>query len=208
MSADFKIYVVDDDPKVLQSVRLLLRTHGYDARCFESAEAFLHDADPDGIGCVIMDLRMPGIGGAELQQRLRRDDSPLAVVVVTAHADVATTVDLMKYGAVSVLEKPFGAANLVSAVELALRRSQEMYDVIRRDREVGERLSRLSDLERQVMRGMIAGTPTKALANELGISMRTIDRRRQIVLQVMQVESIGELGLLLARRNNSWASPP
>lgn len=192
------VFVVDDDPAVLTSVRTLLATNGFDVRSFESTKVFLDQIDIDTVGCLVTDLRMPGMDGAQLQRVLLLARSSLAVIVVTAHADVPLAVDLMHRGAVTVLEKPYNPPALVNAVRKALRQSREMHRQVRRVREIEERLAQLADQEREIMDGMIAGKPIKTVSHELEISMRTVDRRRAKVLMKMQVASIGELGALLA----------
>lgn len=200
MTAKENIYVVDDDCNVLSSLCVLLKKRGFDARGFETAEDFLNSVEIDGPGCVITDLRMPGMDGRELQQRLLARDSSLGVVVVTGHADVPTTVQLMNNGAVTVLEKPYQTPALLRAVETALDRSHERLRMSSEARDIERRIAQLTDEELHVMHGMIAGTPIKALARQLGISMRTVDRRRNSVLRTMHAGSIGELGTLMAKR--------
>lgn len=197
MSDSNSIYVVDDDEAVLMSVRAMLSQHGYHCQCFLTAGEFLRNAPADRPGCVITDLQMPEITGVELQQRLVAQESPLAVVVVTGVADVPTTVSLMERGAVTLLEKPYNHDDLVHAVEKGLELSRETFRQKNNKKSVLERLATLSLDERRVMDCMLTGQPNKAVAHRLELSMRTVDRRRQAVLEKMGVRTAPELALLL-----------
>ncbi len=191
------IYVVDDDEAVLLSVQAMLMQHGYECRCYLTAEDFLREAPNDRPGCVITDLQMPEVSGIELQQRLLADESPLTVVVVTGVADVPTTVALMERGVVTLLEKPYNHDDLVQGVERALELSREKWLQRQNNNSVRTRLATLTDDERRVMECMLTGQPNKAVAHRLELSMRTVDRRRQAVLEKMGVRTAPELALLL-----------
>jgi FixJ family two-component response regulator len=197
MSDSTIIYVVDDDEAVLLSVQAMLKQHGYLCRCYLSAEKFLREAPCDRPGCVITDLLMPEVSGVELQQRLIAEQSPLSVVVVTGVADVPTTVALMERGAVTLLEKPYNHDDLVRAVERGLAASRERWLQKQDEQSVLDRLATLTEDEYRVMECMLAGQPNKAVAHRLELSMRTIDRRRQAVLEKMRVRTATELALLL-----------
>lgn len=199
------IYVVDDDEAVLLSVQAMLKQHGYSCGCFLTAEEFLRAAPRDLPGCVITDLQMPEISGVELQQRLVADQSPLSVVVVTGVADVPTTVALMERGAVTLLEKPYNHDDLVHAVERGLEASRKRWMERQSRQSVVDRLATLSDDERRVMECMLTGQPNKAVAHRLELSMRTVDRRRQTVLEKMGVRTAPELALLLGCAGISFA---
>ncbi len=197
------ILILDDDAVVLDSLRAILTAQGFLTQCYSTAEELLHTADLDSPGCVVTDLRMPGTDGVQLQEELLAAGSSLAVVVVTGHADIPVTVQLMQRGAVDVLEKPYHPQALVGAVRQALDRSEIQYQTAQQVHEVERRLAQLTENEKRVMRGMIAGQPIKSLARECGSSMRTIDRRRRTVLHKMRVKSIGELGAMLGQRKLS-----
>jgi FixJ family two-component response regulator len=197
MSDSIIIYVVDDDEAVLLSVQAMLKQHGYLCHCYVSAEEFLRDAPRDCPGCIITDLQMPEVSGVELQQRLIEEQSPLSVVVVTGVADVPTTVALMEKGAVTLLEKPYDHDDLVRAVERGLAASRERWLQKQDEQSLLDRLATLTEDERRVMECMLAGQPNKAVAHRLELSMRTVDRRRQAVLEKMRVRTAPELALLL-----------
>jgi FixJ family two-component response regulator len=199
------IYVVDDDEAVLLSVQAMLSQHGYLCRCHLSAEEFLRDAPGDSPGCVITDLQMPDVSGVELQRRLVVNESPLSVIVVTGVADVPTTVALMERGAVTLLEKPYNHDDLVHAVERGLALSRERWLQKRSEQSVVDRLAALTEDEHRVMECMLTGQPNKAVAHRLELSMRTVDRRRQAVLEKMGVRTAPELALLLGAARVSTA---
>jgi FixJ family two-component response regulator len=205
MSDSYPIYVVDDDEAVLMSVQAMLSQHGYACQCYLTAGEFFRQATTDAPGCVITDLQMPEISGVELQQRLVAMDSPLAVVVVTGVADVPTTVSLMERGAITLLEKPYNHDDLVRSVERGVSLSRERFMQKQNHRSVRERLETLSDDERRVMDCMLTGQPNKAVAHRLELSMRTVDRRRQAVLEKMGVRTAPELALLLG---SAGITPP
>lgn len=196
---DSTILILDDDAVVLDSLRAILAAQGFLTQCYSTAEELLHTADLGSPGCVVTDLRMPGTDGTQLQEDLLAAGSPLAVVVVTGHADIPVTVQLMQRGAIDVLEKPYHPRALIGAVRRALDRSEIQHQTAQQAHDVERRLAQLTEDEKRVMRGMIAGQPIKSLARECGSSMRTIDRRRRTVLHKMQVKSIGELGAVLGQ---------
>jgi FixJ family two-component response regulator len=191
------VYIVDDDEAVLLSVKAMLSQHGYQSHGYLSADEFLAEAPSDFPGCVITDLQMPVVSGVELQQRLLAAKSFLAVVVVTGVADVPTTVTLMEKGAITLLEKPYDHNKLVLAVERGLTLSREQWLQARSEQLTRQRLESLTEDEHRVMQCMLTGQPNKAIAHRLGLSMRTVDRRRQAALEKMDVRTAPELGLLL-----------
>jgi FixJ family two-component response regulator len=197
MNDSISVYVVDDDEAVLLSVKAMLSQHGYGCLCFLRAEEFLRNARFDQPGCIITDLQMPEISGVELQRRLVAAHSPLSVVVVTGVADVPTTVALMERGAVTLLEKPYNHDDLIEAVQKGIAQSREKWSLRRSQEAVRDRLAALSMDERRVMECMLTGQPNKAVAHRLELSMRTVDRRRQAVLEKMGVRTAPELALLL-----------
>lgn len=193
------IHVVDDDQAVLMSVRAVLADLRCGTRCYASAEQFLSEADISRPGCLVTDLQMPGITGSELQQRLIHSRSPLSIVVVTGVADIPITVNLMRLGAVTLLEKPYEPAALLGAVREALATSQQRWEQDQTQQGIAKRLSELTNEERQIMQAMLANKTNKAVAQQLNLSMRTMDRRRSAILETMRVNSVPELAALLSR---------
>ena len=192
------IYIVDDDNAALMSVRAVLEELESEIKCFFSAEDFLSTAAIDQPGCLVTDLQMPGINGVELQRTLVDQESPLSIVVVTGVADVATAVSIMKLGAVTILEKPYEPDELLAATKEALQSSQMRWKKDQRERTIRECLSRLTVEEQQIMKGMLANCTNKAIAMGLDLGKRTLDRRRNSILEKMRVNSVTELAILLS----------
>jgi two-component system, LuxR family, response regulator FixJ len=193
MPAEPIIYVVDDDEAVRQSLEFLLTTAGMKARSFESARAFFEVLPQIGFGCVITDVRMPDITGIDLLKRVKEVDADLPVIVITGHGDISLAVEAMKIGAVDFLEKPFDDDHLLDAVKSALNREA---DVVQRKAEVSEiedKLAALSNRERQVLDGLVAGNPNKTIAFDLGISPRTVEIYRANLMTKMGANSLSDL---------------
>jgi two-component system, LuxR family, response regulator FixJ len=203
------VHVVDDDPAVRDSLRVLLESVGFVVRTHESAQAFLALA-PGLRGCVLTDVRMPEIDGLELQQRLSACGAPLAVVVMTGQGDVPVAVRAMKAGAVDFLEKPFNEHALLDAVRRALAQSQQLQEVASVAVAAAARLGALTPREREVFDLLVAGRPTKAIARELGTSPRTIEVHRGRVFEKLQVRSLPDLVrlMLAAEPTTGRRNPP
>jgi two-component system, LuxR family, response regulator FixJ len=193
------IYAVDDDSAVLRSLEALLSQHNYEVRCYASAVEFLQSAPLEAAACLITDVRMPVISGAELLQRLNAAGSPISTIVVTGVADVPTAVALMENGAVTLLEKPYDQAILLKAVARGLEASQKLWQKQQAKQSIGQRLQTLSEEEQQVLQFMLSGEPNKTISSKLDLSMRTVDRRRQTILKKMKVQSLPELAMLVGR---------
>lgn len=199
MNSQSCIYVVDDDMAVLQSVKAVLSELNCVVFCYPSADQFLTEVTTERPGCLITDLQMPGMSGLDLHQRLIHAKSPLSVVVVTGVADVPTTVTVMRSGAVTLLEKPYEPAELLRATKEALAMSQKRWQQEQSNQTVLQRLNQLTDEERQIMDAMLANKTNKAISQQLDISMRTVDRRRSAILEMMNVNSVPELAASLSR---------
>lgn len=191
------IYVVDDDAAVLNSLQALLQAHGFEVLCYSSAEHFLSEVAINRRGCVVTDVSMPGMSGVDLVRRLHEAKSPLSIVVVTGVANVSMAVSLMEYGAVTLLEKPYDTERLVAAVNRGLTISGQQCEQWQREQDIQRRLSQLTDEERSVMDRLLADKPNKAISSELHLSLRTVDRRRQSVLEKLGVDSVPEMALML-----------
>ncbi len=193
MPADAIVHVIDDDQAVRQSIEFLLRTLGMTARSYDSASAFLNALPAIESGCIITDVRMPGVSGIDLLRRLGEMRIKMPVIVITGHGDVPLAVEAMKAGAVDFLEKPFDDEVLIGLVRSALNRSRE--DAVH-EAERAELLARLSNLtnrERQVLEGLIAGKPNKIIAFDLAISPRTVEIYLANVMTKMAAASLSEL---------------
>jgi two-component system response regulator FixJ len=193
-----KVYVIDDDGAMRDSLDFLLGAADFDVTLFESAQHFL-DALPSEFGCVVSDVRMPGIDGIELLQRLKANRSMLPVLIMTGHGDVPLAVEAMKLGAVDFLEKPFEDERLIGLIDIALKQAESGARSVAATLDIAARMASLSPRERQVMEGLVAGLSNKLIAREYDISPRTIEVYRANVMTKMQVGSLSELVRLAMR---------
>jgi two-component system response regulator FixJ len=193
MTANPLVHVIDDDEAARDSLQFLLQSHKIEVSTYESAKAFLDKLPAAGGGCIITDVRMPGISGVELLHRLKELHVEMPVIVITGHGDLPLAVEAMKLGAVEFLEKPFDDEVMISAVRSALGRWQQEARVQADKAEVMQRLASLSDRERQVLQGLLAGSPNKIIAHELDISPRTVEIYRANVMSKMKATSLSEL---------------
>lgn len=191
--ASATVFIVDDDPLVRSLIAAVVTAAGLVAESFESAQDFLEAFDPSRPGCLICDVSMPGMSGLELQQQLNARGAPLAVIFLTAKADVPTAVSAMQQGAFDYLLKPFSDDVLIDCVQTALLRDRETRRSISEIAEIRERYHRLTDREREVLGYLIHGSPNKTIAYELGIAQRTIELHRSNVMSKMGARSIAQL---------------
>jgi two-component system response regulator FixJ len=173
------VHVLDDDPAVLRSIGRLLGSVGYRTELYDSAFALL-DAAPDISGCILLDVRMPDLGGLEVHERLR--DSECPVILMTGHGDVEMAVEVLKSGAIDFLEKPFSEERLFAAIAAALQKTNER-PVLQVARRAAAKLVKLSTREREVLDALVKGQAHKVIAHRLGISARTVELHRARMLQ-------------------------
>ena len=192
--ANPSVLVVDDDPDFRDSVARLLRTVGLETRQFSSVSDFLKADQPDGPTCLLLDVRLPGASGLELQRELTAARRKLPIIFITAHADVPMTVQAMKGGAIEFLTKPFRDQDLLEAVEVGLARDRARRESDRAVLSLGERFSKLTSREREVMIQIAAGRVNKQIADNLGISVSTVKVHRTHLLRKMEARSLPELG--------------
>jgi two-component system, LuxR family, response regulator FixJ len=187
------VYVVDDDASIRDSLALMLGLGGYATRLFADAESFLVAFDPGWSGCVVADLRLPGMSGVELQARVRSRGSALPFVIITAHGDVPAARTAFRAQAVDFIEKPFDDAQLRSAIDMAFALEQRRIDAggLRRA-DVGK-LARLTEREREVLEHAVKGLHAKEIAAVLGISPRTVEVHRSRIMEKLEVRNIAEL---------------
>ena len=190
------VYLIDDDLLVLSAVDSALQSYGYSPQTFSSATDLLKVIDPSRTGVVITDLQMPKMDGVELQRKLMEQDCNLSLIFLTAHASVSVTVEVMKNGATTLIEKPFNVEHLMEEVAKALEASQNKQKERARILVAIERLAKLSAEELAVMDLAANGKPNKVIGQELSLSNRTVDRRRQLALQKLNVNSIAEFAVL------------
>jgi len=186
------VHVIDDDEAVRQSLAFLLTAAKIDVRTYESASAFL-SALPNVSGCVVTDVRMPDISGIDLLRRLKELKVALPVIVITGHGDIQLAVEAMKIGAVDFIEKPFDDEVLLTAIKSALGRWQKDAKQEAERTTFSGKLATLSNRERDVLNGLVAGKPNKVIAFDLGISPRTVEIYRANVMTKMSAGSLSEL---------------
>jgi two-component system, LuxR family, response regulator FixJ len=194
-----KVYIIDDDKAMRDSLDFLLESAGFDVTLFESAVSFLDALPGLGFGSVVSDVRMPGLDGLELLKRMKTSHSPFPILIMTGHGDIPLAVEAMKLGAVDFLEKPFEDDRLVAMIELALHQGEPAAKSELVAQEIASRIATLSPRERQVMDGLIAGLSNKLIARDYDISPRTIEVYRANVMTKMQANSLSELVRLAMR---------
>jgi two-component system response regulator FixJ len=193
MPSEAVVHVVDDDLAVRQSLSFLLASDGLPVRLHESASSFLENIMEAPAGCIVTDVRMPGIDGIEFLRRLRQLGFSLPVIVITGHADVPLAVEAMKEGAVDFIEKPFDDDMFLAAVRSALDRQEQSAAQSAEIGQVRGRIESLSEREWQVLGGLVEGKANKVIAYDLGISPRTVEIYRANVMTKMKAGSLSEL---------------
>jgi two-component system, LuxR family, response regulator FixJ len=193
MPAEQHVYIVDDDDAVRDSLSVLLEAIGHHVRAFGLARDFLDAAPTLPVGCLIADIRMPGMDGLELQRALNDQALHFPMIVITGHGDVPLAVRAMKAGALDFIEKPFATPTILASVEAALSRlaSEEQRDPVAQA--ALAKLELLSPREREVLEGLLAGLPNKTIAYDLAISPRTVEIHRARVMDKMGARSLSEL---------------
>lgn len=198
----FAVFVVDDDAAIRRALSILLAHEGYEVTTYGSAETFLGEFDPTAYGCIVLDVKMPGIEGMELQERLVEIGADQPIIFVTGHASVPLSVTAIKRGAVDFLEKPFRRKVLIERIKEAQNALDARHRRNEAIRSVNLSLEELTQRELDVFRLLVGAKPivsSKEIAQALSISPRTADQHRANVLTKMQVHSVGELGVMLAR---------
>jgi two-component system, LuxR family, response regulator FixJ len=194
-----KVYVIDDDEAMRDSLNFLLDAANFNVTLFETAVRFLEVLPNLEFGCVVSDVRMPGLDGIELLKRMKAGRSPFPVLIMTGHGDIPLAVEALKLGAVDFLEKPFEDDRLIGMIEVAIRQAETVARSEAITHDIATRIATLSPRERQVMDGLIAGLSNKLIARDYDISPRTIEVYRANVMTKMQANSLSELVRLALR---------
>lgn len=190
---DATVHVIDDDDAARESLEFLLRSANFSVNSYESGTAFLRALPQIARGCIITDVRMPGLSGIELLRHLKDADVKLPVIVITGQGDVPIAVEAMKLGAVDFFEKPFDGDKIIAAAQSALSEWQKNADRDAEQRELQDRFASLTPREHEVLQGLVAGNPNKVIAHDLGISPRTVEIYRANVMTKMKSGSLSEL---------------
>jgi FixJ family two-component response regulator len=193
------VYVVDDDISVRESLELLIRTAGWQAELFESAQEFLRRPKVTVPSCLVLDVNLPGLNGLDLQKQVAADRADMPIIFITGYGDIPTTVRAMKAGAVEFLTKPFSDGVLLDAIQSALERSRNVLDEEVALRDLRKRYDLLSRREREVMALVVRGLLNKQVGFELGISEITVKAHRGRVMQKMEARSLADLVTMSAR---------
>lgn len=192
-NAQSTIYIVDDDEAVRDSLRWLLEANGYQVQCFSGGEEFLASYDPDQVGVLIVDVRMPGMSGLELQEVLIERNAPLPIVFITGHGDVPMAVSTMKKGAVDFLEKPFNETELRKIVARMLEDATKRVNQAVQAKTFQAVFNRLTAREQQVLERIVAGRLNKQIAGDLNISIKTVEAHRANIMEKLEVTTVADL---------------
>ncbi|RAU35122.1 response regulator transcription factor [Pseudomonas sp. RIT411] len=193
------VHLVDDDASVRAAVEDLLASVGLDTRSYVSAADFLERARLEAPGCLVLDVRMPGMNGLDLQQELQRRGLALPIIFITGHGDIPMSVRAMKQGALEFLTKPFRDQDLLDAIDQALRKAQEAHAQRRQLQDLQSRLDTLNDGERAVLARVVTGLLNKQIAAQLGVSEITVKVRRAALMRKLQAGSLAELVKMVER---------
>ncbi|MBL8471531.1 MAG: response regulator transcription factor [Rhodocyclaceae bacterium] len=187
------VHIVDDEADVREALALLVRSVGLAAASYASAYDFLQRYRPGAAGCAVFDVRMPGMSGLDLQEKLRRDGIALPIIFMTGHGDVPMAVRAMRAGALDFIEKPFNDQEMLDRIQAAIARDAEARDAAADLRQVAARHADLTPREREVMQLIVAGRLNKQIADELGLSTRTVELHRAHLMEKMQADSLSHL---------------
>lgn len=202
------VYIVEDDDAVRDSLQLLLESVGMPVATFPRADAFLEAYHPDMAGCMVLDIRMPGINGMELQRKLNTQHSTLPIIFVTGHGDVPMAVEAMQQGAVDFIQKPYREQELLDKIQQAMEMDAEHRQQLQEQHKIQERIDALTPREAEVMELMVEGKANKAIAFDLDISQRTVEIHRARVMDKMDAKSLAQLvRKVMAVRSGSSEAP-
>jgi two-component system response regulator FixJ len=193
MSQEPTVFIVDDDQEVREAIQLLMESVGLEVETFPSAQEYLDNFDKSRRGCLILDVRMAGMSGLELQARLQAEDSHPPIVIITGHGDVPMAVRAIQAGAIDFIEKPFNDQSLLDSVHRALEKDAQVSGEASQIAQIRERLSRLTPREREVMDLVVAGQRNKVIAFDLGVSQSTVEAHRSKVMEKMEAKTLSDL---------------
>jgi FixJ family two-component response regulator len=187
------VFIVDDDSGVRSSIRVLMKSVGLPAAAFASAKEFLDAYSPHQAGCLVLDIRMPGMSGLELQEELNERGAVIPVIFITGHGDIPMAVEAMRHGAFDFLQKPFRDQDLIDRIQQALARDKETREALREHGKIRARIASLTPREKEVLDLLTAGKANKSMAQDLGLSQRTVEIHRAHVMEKMDAKSVAQL---------------
>lgn len=187
------VYIVDDDPDVLDATCMLLESTGFETQRFNSAMSFLNSINQNSQGCIVLDVRMPNMSGLKLQSEIMRREICLPIIFITGHGDVPMAVEAMKNGALEFFQKPFRDQEFIDCVYGALDINQQSLNNLNRVHSIQRRIATLTKREQQIMQYMTEGHITKVIADKLAISPRTVETHRARVMEKMQAKTLAQL---------------
>ncbi len=188
-----KVFIVDDDEAVRNSLGMLFRSVDIESEGYESGDSFLHSYDHDWQGCIVLDIRMPGTSGLEVQKLLQERGNTLPIIFITGHGDVPMAVEAMQLGAFDFVQKPFRDQELMDRVTQALSQNEEQQEATQHKRQAQQNFSLLTPREKEVMEHVVKGRANKVIAMDLGVSQRTVEIHRARVMDKMQARSLAAL---------------
>ncbi|MDB6061783.1 MAG: DNA-binding response regulator [Verrucomicrobiaceae bacterium] len=203
-----KVYIVEDDDAVRESLQLVLESVGYKIKAFANANAFLDAYHGDMAGCLVLDIRMPGMNGMELQRKLNERNSILPVIFVTGHGDVPMAVEAMQQGALDFVQKPYREQELLEKIERAFKVDLDNRESLQQRQVIATRLQNLTPRELDVLRLMIEGKANKVIAIDLDISQRTVEIHRARVMEKLEAHSLAHLVRMVMAVDSALLHPP
>ena len=193
MSDSNKVFIVDDDEAVRQSTAWLVESIGLNVSTFASADEFLHSYNDNDTGCIVMDVRMPGMSGLDAQEEMNKRSIKLPLIFITGHGDVPMAVKALKRGAFDFIEKPFNDQHLLDAVQRALKQNSESIELRTAKESIKKRIASLTPRESEVMERVTQGKPNTVIAHELNVSIKTVEVHRARMMEKMEAGSVAEL---------------
>lgn len=198
------VFLIDDDAAVRSSLSLLLSTFGMPVQAYESAEEFLHQWNPEAVGCLVLDVRMPGISGFNVQDLLQSRNIPIPIIFITGHGDLNACRRAFQGGAVDFLSKPVDERALMAGIHKAIQQDMHSRRSRQESRSSRERMDRLTEREREVLKHIMDGLPNKLIAQNIGLSTRTVESHRARILDKLQVQSLAELIRVAVLAEAGW----
>jgi FixJ family two-component response regulator len=195
------VFIVDDDAPVRDSLSMLMKSVGLEAETFASAMEFLESYDADRPGCLVLDIRMPGMSGLELQDQLNTMHAIIPIIFITGHGDVPMAVSAIQHGAADFIQKPFRDQDLLDRINKALEQDQHNRETLLEIRGIEQRLASLTPREHEVMELIVEGRPNKVIAGDLDVSQRTVEIHRARVMEKMKASSLAHLVRMVMRAN-------